>query len=126
MVVHDDPSLMPLNMADWSPINFIVSRSRDAVMCTGMLNVKGRDEPLFQTWNPIIRPDPRKVLKRSLLPRPVVTIRSTEAIEELDSCQGDGGIWFCGAYAVHAIPLQESGVCSAIRVFNGMGFQIPW
>jgi predicted NAD/FAD-binding protein len=126
MVVHEDPNLMPLNREDWSPINFIVSKNLGSVMCTGVINVEGRNAPLFQTWNPIFAPDPRRVLKRSILPRPVVSLRSVQAVAELDSMQGKDGVWFCGAYAMHAIPLQESAVRSAIRVFEGMGYACPW
>ena len=40
--------------------------------------------------------------------------------------QGQGHIWYCGAYTLFQIPLQETGVCSALAVAHGLGVQCPW
>jgi predicted NAD/FAD-binding protein len=126
VVIHQDANLMPVSRADWAPMNFILSKNRDKVMFTMLLDVEGRAEPVYQTWNPVTDVDPRLLYKTTTMLRPVVTLKSVDAIQDLDKLQGRGGIWYCGAYAMHAIPLQENGVRSAVRVATALGVQPLW
>jgi predicted NAD/FAD-binding protein len=75
---------------------------------------------LFETWNPITPLDQSKVLKRIQFERPLVTTESLDAVQRLKPYNGLGGIWFCGAWNAHRIPLQESGVVSALNVCTAL------
>ena len=82
-------------------------------------------EPVFQTWNPIIEPDPTLVLGESSFERPVVnqaSMRGLELLSELHQ-QPDRRTWFCGSYAARGIPLLESAATSSLAVADRLGDQ---
>jgi hypothetical protein len=58
--------------------------------------------------------------------RPVVSLQSAKGMNDLEDCQGVGGLWFVGAYALFSVPLLENGVESAIRVSAAIGAPCPW
>lgn len=58
--------------------------------------------------------------------RPVVSLESAKGMNDLEDCQGGGGLWYVGAYALFSVPLLENGVESAIRVANRLGAPCPW
>ncbi|KAJ3109538.1 hypothetical protein HDU97_005195 [Phlyctochytrium planicorne] len=96
---------------------------------------------VFQSTNPVLLPNPSKVLSSAWFERCIVTLDSMDAINALDTFQGigssypdsrrsgqaqngagvgDGGVWFVGSYASHGIPLLEGCVTSAARVVKGI------
>eukprot|EP00750_Incisomonas_marina_P025356 INCI5389.3.p1 GENE.INCI5389.3~~INCI5389.3.p1 ORF type:complete len:550 (-),score=71.46 INCI5389.3:175-1824(-) len=110
--------------------------------------------PLFQTWNPFVEvsatrmmvvvclifqsepmflfsnawPQVKKerLLKRIHFERSIMTPTTINHIRGLDEQQGKGGIWYCGAYALNSIPLQENGVRSAVNIAERLGVECPW
>ncbi|MEM7806175.1 MAG: hypothetical protein AAF545_14800, partial [Pseudomonadota bacterium] len=84
--------------------------------------------PIFQSWNPVIDPNPRRVLGEASFERPVVNARSLRGLAQLEAlhAQPDRRIWFCGSYASHGIPLLESAAHSALSVAERLGCQRPW
>lgn len=132
VVVHKDPRLAPPGGRErWARVNFILSDPSCAPMATIWMNaiqpVPGND-PAFQTWNPIIEPDPALVLGQAEFERPVVNARSQQALKQLEvlHSQPDRRIWFCGSYASQGIPLLESAANSALAAAERLGCARPW
>ncbi len=121
VVVHTDPSLMPVRKKDWCTFNMVSDESNSSAMCSIWMNKfypewqieNGR--PVFQTIMPIKQPREEAIICQSAMQRPVVDKESVKGIELLDQCrrQLDRRIWFCGSYASPGIPLLESGVVSS-------------
>lgn len=69
--LHRDTKLMPSNKSHWSPMNIFVSESGDGVMCTAWQNQiqpsLSSQDPVFQTWNPLVAPEPELHIVRSCL-----------------------------------------------------------
>lgn len=132
VVMHRDPAVMPRRRADWAPVDFVVDPSRPRPMATIWTNavhpnLRGLPD-LFQTWNPIVEPDPARVLSRVTLERPSVTPDSLASLERLRALHRDPKrrLWFCGSYAAPGIPLLESGVRSSLSVAEALGVSAPW
>ena len=79
--------------------------------------------PVFQTWNPIVEPDPCLVIGEAEFERPVVNADALKGLRQLSHLhqQPDRRIWFCGSYASHGIPLLESA-----GQVSDVGCSIPW
>jgi len=122
VVVHRDARLAPGDPASWSPVNFIVSDDHPAPMATIWLNrvQDGLEEgaDIFQTWNPVVEPDPSLVITESVVSRPVVTLATQDVPARLAALehQPDRRIWPVGSYAAEGIPLLEAAAASAARV----------
>ena len=126
--VHTDPRMMPDNHKKWATFNMLVSKERDAAMCSVWLNRFHAEwdqqaQPLFQTINAFESPSPSSILAHCKLQRPVVNQSSLKAWDGLDKLHQEPNrrIWFCGSYAGRGTPLLESGVTSAIEVANAIG-----
>ncbi|MCG8671533.1 MAG: hypothetical protein MI867_19160 [Pseudomonadales bacterium] len=80
------------------------------------------DQPVFETWNPIIEPNPEKVLKKVTFIRPLASSKSMQASTKLNQMQTEAKningrkVWFCGSYLSSQIPLLESAVTSTVGV----------
>lgn len=57
---------------------------------------------------------------------PVVTWKSLDAMKKLWKHQGRKGVWFCGSYALHGMPLLETAVSSSVLVASALGVDVPW
>ncbi|MEN7342985.1 MAG: FAD-dependent oxidoreductase, partial [Pseudomonadota bacterium] len=132
VVVHSDPALAPASgPKHWAPVNFLMANKQSTPMATIWLNAIqniGSDEPIFQTWNPIVEPRAEHVIGESTFERPVVNEESLAALSKLNALhdQPDRRVWFVGSYASHGIPLLESATTSAMRVAAHLGCQPSW
>ena len=132
VVVHSDAKLIPNADKDRAPVNFLVDKQLDKPMASIWLNKiypsLKNSSPLFQTWNPTIKPDEETILGRAHFERPVVNLKSLAAIKSLNRLhqQRDRKIWYCGSYAMEGIPLLESAVQSAMRISEKLGADVPW
>lgn len=132
VLMHRDPRLMPKRRSDWGPVNFMVSAGHARPMATIWTNAVqprlAQAPDLFQTWNPILDPDPATVVGRALVERPAVNDRTLAALADLEGLHAQPGrrLWFCGSYAARGIPLLESGVQSALAVAERLGVTPPW
>lgn len=131
--IHRDPALMPTDKRDWLPMNVILPKEKDQTMFTMWCSAASKHwedktqlAPLFQTWNPIIFPKKELEEKRITFERPVVTMNTLKGMKKLNDLQGKNGVYFCGAYALRAIPLQENGVACARLIAEKMGIECPW
>lgn len=132
LVIHADPALAPARRAWWAPVNYLLQEGSTAPMATLPLNTiyPGLEaaDPVFQTWNPLLEPDPEKVFSRSDLQRPVVNRAALDAIAQLSALQDEPNrrVWMCGSYAAYGVPLQESAVSSAFSVAARLGAGPSW
>lgn len=99
-----------------------------ASMCSiWMHNVdRSLDPSLIQTWNPIIEPLPSKVLSNSWFERPTLNTDTCRGIDKLREAQGEGGIYYVGAYSLYSMPLLENGVRSSCKVARMLGVEPVW
>ncbi len=132
VIVHTDPGLAPLGgQSRWAPVNFLLEKVNAAPMATIWMNAIQEmpgPSPVFQSWNPVIEPDPSLVLGQAEFERPIVNVASLRGLKRLAALhhQADRRIWFCGSYASHGIPLLESAVKSAMAVAERLGVPCPW
>jgi predicted NAD/FAD-binding protein len=121
VLMHSDARLAPPNRALWRPVNFMLAPGAEMPMATIWMNsVHGNfgGENIFQTWNPVLEPDPARVFSRVAVERPVVNEASVRGIAKLEALHAMPGrrIWFAGAYASPGVPLLESAVTSGLAV----------
>ncbi|MFK8030863.1 MAG: NAD(P)/FAD-dependent oxidoreductase [Gammaproteobacteria bacterium] len=132
VVVHKDTRLAPPgDESQWAPVNFLLADNHSAPMATIWMNAiqaMPGSAPVFQTWNPIIQPDPSLVFGEANFERPVVNHESMQGLERLARLheQPDRRIWFCGSYASHGIPLLESAANSSFAIAERLGGRRPW
>ncbi|MEM1411935.1 MAG: FAD-dependent oxidoreductase [Pseudomonadota bacterium] len=130
VVIHRDTRLAPRGgPAQWAPVNFLRSEDDAAPMATIWMNAiqaMPGSSPVFQTWNPVIEPDPSLVLGQAEFERPVVNAGSLQGLRRLAELheQPDRRVWFCGSYASHGIPLLESAVRSAQSIAKQLGVKL--
>jgi predicted NAD/FAD-binding protein len=127
VLTHGDPRLMPARRRDWSPVNLWVDSAAGAVESTIWVNavqpVLHGAPDVFQTVHPLRPVADSKLLGRARFERPVVDMRSQQALALLQQLQAQPGrrLWFCGSYAQAGIPLLESAVRSAFDVAARLG-----
>ena len=121
VVVHTDPSLMPMERRRWTTFNMI-SDDKHAAMCSVWMIQFHKDwqtnVDLFQSIGPLRSPAEESIQAVAKLQRPVVNDRSKSGWRLLKELNGQKrrNLWFCGSYASKGIPLLESGVQSAMEV----------
>ncbi len=121
VLMHSDARLAPPDRARWRPVNFILAAGAEMPMATIWMNtvhpgLGGSD--IFQTWNPLIEPEPGRVLSRVSVQRPLVNETSVRGLAQLEALHAAPGrrVWFAGAYAASGVPLLESAVTSGLAV----------
>jgi predicted NAD/FAD-binding protein len=121
-VLHTDENVLPLT--DRAVCNLGIDKCTGKSDCTIWMNKVDAalgskfHRNVFQTWNPLIEPSKNKILFDTWFERPVMTIETNTALDLLASIQGQGNLWFIGAYSLYSMPLLENGTRSAIRVAN--------
>ena len=122
VVMHRDPSFMPQQRRDWSPVNARVADALDRPESTIWVNAVQpalrRSPPVFQTVHPHRQPAEDLVIGRAHFERPLVNAQSQQALAALQALQARPGrrVWLCGSYARAGVPLLESAVRSASEV----------
>ncbi len=122
VIIHGDSNLGPKKESWWAPVNYLLQDNSNAPMVTIALNSVHKEleqsPPVYQTWNPLIEPNPEKVYHRVKLFRPLMDDNATKAqklIKQLHQ-EPNRRVWFCGSYASPGIPLQESAARSAALI----------
>jgi len=130
-VLHSDPSFMPRRRKAWSSWNYLgktgSSASRDLCVTYWMnlLQDLPRETPLFITLNPIRPPDPAKVLRTEYYQHPLFDAAALRAQKRLWSVQGEGGVWWAGAYC--GAGFHEDGLQAGLAVAEAIGgVRRPW
>jgi predicted NAD/FAD-binding protein len=130
-VLHSDASFMPRRRKAWSSWNYLgqggAGAGRDLCVTYWMnlLQDLPRETPLFVTLNPINPPDPAKVIRTELFEHPLFDAAALRAQKRLWSIQGEGGVWWCGAYC--GAGFHEDGLQSGLAVAEALGgVRRPW
>ena len=127
LVVHRDARVMPRQKRDWATLSYLMDRDYGQAMFSVWVNPVEpslrQEEPVFQTWNPVVDLAPEKIVRRVPLNRAVQTQQSSRDQLELAElqCEPDRKIFFCGAWAAPGLPLLESAAQSATQVVERLG-----
>jgi hypothetical protein len=130
-VLHSDDSLMPRRKGLWSAWNYmgVTTSGGDRRLCVTywMNRLQGlpAQTPLFVTLNPLKAPDPRMVIQSEVYEHPRFDAAAIRAQKTLWSLQGQGGVWWCGAY--FGSGFHEDGLQSGLAVAEAIGgVRRPW
>jgi hypothetical protein len=131
-VLHTDPALMPRRRKVWSGWNYIGRRShaqaeRDLCVTYWMNRLQPLDDQrqLFVTLNPVRTPAPGSILRSEIYEHPVFDGPAITAQRQLWELQGQGGVWFCGAY--FGSGFHEDGLQAGLAVAEALGgVRRPW
>ena len=130
-VLHSDIALMPRRKALWSAWNYLgrTEPGGDRQLCVTywMNRLQGLPgaTPLLVTLNPLQPPDPAKVFHTQVYEHPRFDAAAIRAQRDLWSIQGEGGVWWCGAY--FGSGFHEDGLQAGLAVAEAMGgVRRPW
>ncbi len=129
-VLHRDARLMPRRRAAWASWNYLaegLGASSGRVSVTYWMNrLQGIDPraPLFVSLNPLIEPDPARVLRELAYDHPLLDRAAIAAQSRMTSIQGRGGIWYAGAWLGDGF--HEDGVRSGVALAADFGVVPPW
>lgn len=128
-LLHRDLRFMPARRRAWSSWNYVGDDPATAgdrpVAVTYWMNrlqpfVNGED--VFVTLNPTREPE--RVDAAFDYAHPVFDRAAIEAQKSLQEIQGEGNIWFCGAWCGHGF--HEDGLVAGMTVARWLGAPAPW
>lgn len=124
-VLHKDTTLMPRRRRAWASWNYI---GADQGLCVTywMNRLQGLSgEDLFVTLNPPRAPRPGTELRDEIYEHPIFNPAAIRAQRRLWTLQGQGGVWFCGAY--FGAGFHEDGLQAGLAVAEQLGgVRRPW
>jgi hypothetical protein len=130
-VLHSDTSFMPKRRKAWSSWNYLGQcgdgggRELCVTYWMNLLQDLPRETPLFVTLNPIRPPDPAKVIRTERYEHPLFDAAALRAQKRLWSVQGEGGVWWCGAYC--GAGFHEDALQAGLAVAEALGgVRRPW
>ncbi len=132
LCIHTDSRVMPHSASPRSPVGYTLpngsERAQVSVDMTRAFSRFRQQDPVYQTWHPLLDIPAERQLARASFTRPVVTRDSRRSIRSLQSLQAEPGnrLWLCGAYMTERVPLLDAAVQSAMRVATGLGARVPW
>ncbi|XRB01966.1 cyclopropane fatty acid synthase [Pycnococcus provasolii] len=124
--LHHDAKLMPRRHGAWASWNVIAEKKKDGdkrnvCVTYWAQSLQSFDKPtpdLFVTLNPFTPPDKDKTLLQLELRHPQLGGRAREAQAKLPSIQGNGSVYFTGAWANNGF--HEDGLVASIEVAKRM------
>jgi predicted NAD/FAD-binding protein len=130
-VLHSDETLMPRRRGLWSAWNYmgrhVAGADRELCVTYWMNRLQGLPShtPLFVTLNPPRPPRPEKVLNVQTYEHPLFDAAAVRAQSRLWSLQGQGNLWWCGAY--FGAGFHEDGLQAGLAVAEAIGgVRRPW
>ena len=84
--------------------------------------------PVFQTWNPVVDIDPKKVISKVTLTRAVVDTNTLNLNRELQQRHKDKNrkVFYCGSWSCDGLPILESAVTSAMHIGEIFNAPLPF
>ncbi|MEM1383271.1 MAG: FAD-dependent oxidoreductase [Pseudomonadota bacterium] len=130
-ILHSDPSLMPRLRRVWSSWNFLSdgmeTEAESPAQVTYWMNRLQSipaDRPLFVSLNPRHAPDPALTHGAYDYAHPLFDADSFAAQQALERLQGQGGLWFAGAWLGYGF--HEDGLRAGLRVAAALGARPDW
>lgn len=129
-ILHTDAALMPKRRRAWASWNYLSDgdgRRASHVSLTYWMNQLQSiqtSKPLLVTLNPSTPPEPETVLQRMRYSHPIFDDRAVQAQSRLASVQGQGGIWFAGAWLGYGF--HEDGLRSGLDVAAALDAPCDW
>ena len=143
-ILHTDEKLLPDRKRAWAAWNYVawhppVNAARSGstpdapdapdapVSLSYLIN---RLQPLpfsasvIVTMNPLIAPDPAKVIRRISYEHPVFLATSATTRRAMRALQGKRRMWFAGAWTRYGF--HEDGLMSGMAVAKALGATVPW
>nr|WP_315249647.1 FAD-dependent oxidoreductase [uncultured Duganella sp.] len=126
--LHTDARLMPQRRKVWSAWNYLSSKQSDSPVCVSywlnQLQSLPFSTPVVVTLNPSTPPAADKVLARFEYDHPIMDQPAIDAQQALASIQGQGGIWYAGAWTGYGF--HEDGLKSALRIAAAFDAAPAW
>lgn len=137
-VLHTDPKLLPDRPRAWAAWNYTAwhpdvpgartnTHTASPVSLSYLINRLQPlpfSTPVIVTMNPLMAPDPAKVIKTIYYDHPMFLAESAVAKRELRTIQGRKRTWFAGAWTRYGF--HEDGLMSGIAVAKALGATVPW
>jgi len=141
-ILHTDTRLLPDRARAWAAWNYMAwhpdaagarregrgQRTPDSPVSLSYLINRLQPlpfkTPVIVTMNPLLAPDPAKVIKTIKYEHPVFLAESGVAKRELRAVQGRHNTWYAGAWTRYGF--HEDGLMSGIAVAKALGATIPW
>lgn len=137
-ILHTDTRMLPDRKRAWAAWNYMawhpqaagtrITSSGDAPVSLSYLINRLQplpfSTPVIVTMNPLIAPDPAKVIKTIQYEHPVFLAGSAVAKRELRGVQGRNRTWYAGAWTRYGF--HEDGLMSGIAVARALGARVPW
>jgi uncharacterized protein len=128
-VLHTDTRLLPERKRAWAAWNYLAPYEQHGgdVSLSYLIN---RLQPLpfkqavVVTLNPPFEPAADKSIARINYAHPVYLPESVAAQRDLPQIQGEGGLWFAGAWTRYGF--HEDGLRAGIAVAQALGATTPW
>ena len=120
-VLHTDERLLPTRRKAWAAWNYeraAEAGSEQARVCLHYLINRLQplpwSRPVVVSLNPVRAPREETVLRRIAYAHPVFDAAAIAAQRELPALQGEGNVWFCGAWTGYGF--HEDGLTSGADV----------
>ncbi|CAD9196766.1 FAD-dependent oxidoreductase [Acinetobacter bohemicus] len=132
LVIHTDQTVMPPKRKDWAVLSYMMDRKFTRQQFTVWLNAV---EPslvgktaVFQTWQPVIEIDPKKIISTVTLTRAVVDSQTVALNKELQIRHKDANrkVFYCGSWSCDGLPILESAVTSAMHIAEIFNAPLPF
>lgn len=132
LVIHTDTIVMPERRKDWSVLSYMMDRKFTKQHFTVWLNsiepsLVGKSA-VFQTWNPVVEIDPKKVISTVKLTRAVVDSNTLSLNTELQKrhLEPNRKVFYCGSWSCDGLPILESAVTSAMHIAEIFKAPLPF
>ncbi len=117
-VLHTDASCLPAARSAWSAWNYQSLGAEEPKVCVhywlNLLQALPVKTPVIVSLNPFEEPAADKVLARFDYSHPVFGAAAPCAQQALHEVQGQGGVWFAGAWTAYGF--HEDGLKSGLKV----------
>ncbi len=128
-VLHTDPALMPKRRRAWASWNYLSGEVGDSGLSVtywmNELQALDTKTDCFVTLNPVHEPDPDTVIAEFNYDHPVFDAAAIKAQKDIWSIQGQGNVWFAGAWLGYGF--HEDGLQSGLAVAEAISdWRRPW
>lgn len=125
-ILHTDTRLMPRKRKAWASWNYLETKNNPSagseISLTYWMNALqplNTDTPVLVTLNPQQEINPESVLAVDAYDHPVFDSAAVDAQQDLPEIQGQGGVWYAGAWMGSGF--HEDGLQAGLAVAEAIG-----